>query len=218
MDRCQQCHFKSVASTAYEPLTSSVHLDSDAYQFATSARIYAYYPTRSVPHRLSCGMRLAIVKKGEAPNPTGRKTHISRTLPSAHRTRNFLTLATQEWGESDRSSTANQPCKGSKGRKPTTPNLSKRSQRITPSSKKRGEGGRGQKKEQTQPSKTPWRRFTQPPSNVAQVHEQPHWAELMHSIKMVTRTSNQPIGTSHCKQIPVCCTLAYTSRDALSNC
>ena len=68
-----------------------------------------------------------------------------------------------------------------------------------------------QKKEQTQPSKTPWRRFTQPPSNVAQVHEQPHWAELMHSIKMVTRTSNQPIGTSHCKQIPVCCTLAYTS-------
>ena len=84
-------------------------------------------------------------------------------------------------------------------------------------SSKKGEGGRGQKKEQTQPSKTPWRRFTQPPSNVAQVHEQPHLAELMYSIKMVTRTSNQPIGTSHCKQVPVCCTLAYTSQSNQNN-
>ena len=37
------------ASTAYDPLTSSVHLDFDAYQFATSAGIYAYYPPRSAP-------------------------------------------------------------------------------------------------------------------------------------------------------------------------
>ena len=37
------------ASTAYEPLTSSVHLDFDAYQLATSAGIYAYYPPRSAP-------------------------------------------------------------------------------------------------------------------------------------------------------------------------
>ena len=36
-------------------------------------------------------------------------------------------------------------------------------------------------------------------------------AELKHSNKMVTKTSNQQTGTSHCKQIPVCCTLAYTS-------
>ena len=31
-----------------------------------------------------------------------------------------------------------------------------------------GEAGRRQKKEETRPSKAPWRRFTQPPSNVAQ--------------------------------------------------
>ena len=122
------------------------------------------------------GMCLAIVKKGGAPNPIGRKTRISSTLPPAHRTRHFLTLATLEWGETRPGPALHGWCKGSKGRNPTTPNLPKRSQRIGTPYKKKGEGGRGQKKEQTQPSKTPWRRFTQPPSNVAQVHEQPHLA------------------------------------------
>ena len=136
-------------------------------------------------------MRLAIVKKGEAPNPTGSKTHISSTLPPAPRTRHFCNSRNPGAGRNaTRTSTAHQPCKGSKGRKPTTPNLPKRSQRISAPFKK-GEGGRGQKKDKTQLSKTPWRRITQPPSNVAQVHEQPHLAELTHSNKMVTRTSNR---------------------------
>ena len=41
-----------------------------------------------------------------------------------------------------RTSTANQPCKGSRGRNPTTPNLPRRSQRVsTPFKKKETAGG-----------------------------------------------------------------------------
>ena len=39
----------AISNPAYEPLTSSVHLDFDAYQFTTSAGIYAFYPPCSAP-------------------------------------------------------------------------------------------------------------------------------------------------------------------------
>ena len=94
-------------------------------------------------YKTRAGMRLAIVKKGEAPNPTGSKTHISSTLPPAPRTRHFCNSRNPGAGRNaTRTSTAHQPCKGSKGRKPTTPNLPKRSQRIsTPFKKKERAGG-----------------------------------------------------------------------------
>ena len=146
-------------------------------------------------------------------NPEGRITSpVNCPLHTRHAT--FLILATLESGEmrpgSAQQTSRARVVKGGNQPPPNISNVPKRSQRISTPFKK-GEGGRGQKKEKTQPSKAPWRRFTQPPSNVAQVHEQPHLAELMRSNKMVTRTSNQLVGTSHCKQNPVCCTLAYTS-------
>ena len=107
-----------------------------------------------------------------------------------------------------RTSTANQPCKGSKRRKPTTSKFIYKvatNKNKHPLQKKEKAGG------VKQPSKALRRRLTKPPSNVAQRQKQPHLAELKRSKKMVTRTSNKQTGTSHCKQTPICCTLTYTS-------
>ena len=81
------------ASTAYEPLTSSVHIDFDAYQFATSAWTYvlptsfsSHLRSNPSPLRLSCipfnsPTPLQLVAYGHACYTTTPLTHLATSAP-----------------------------------------------------------------------------------------------------------------------------------------
>ena len=103
-------------------------------------------------------MCLAVITKGESSKPAGSKTHIISTLPPAHQTRHFLTLAALEWGEM-RPGPAQQTSRARvvKGGNQPPPNLPKRSQRISTQVKKRHRqvkhsGGGSHNRHQTLPN------------------------------------------------------------------